>query len=156
MWRLVLKEVIFFVTLLKIVIECCTIHKIGNNWLNYVCATLSQEEAPPVREEAFTSTHKPITVDGQTQVTVGTTHISRLTDDQLIKEFLSGSYCLHGVRHVHLRIAPEWSFINYSVACNHLDMCVSGCRVVEIWILLWKARPSVPRGMGPSWLMQAC
>uniref|UniRef100_A0A671Y9J5 Endoplasmic reticulum lectin n=1 Tax=Sparus aurata TaxID=8175 RepID=A0A671Y9J5_SPAAU len=46
--------------------------------------------------EAFTSTHKPITVGGQTQVTVGTTHISRLTDDQLIKEFLSGSYCLHG------------------------------------------------------------
>lgn len=55
-----------------------------------------QEEAPPVREEAFTSTHKPMTVGGQTQVTVGTTHISRLTDDQLIKEFLSGSYCLHG------------------------------------------------------------
>ncbi|TKS85437.1 Endoplasmic reticulum lectin 1 ER lectin [Collichthys lucidus] len=56
----------------------------------------SQEETPPVREEAFTSTHKPMTVGGQTQVTVGTTHISRLTDDQLIKEFLSGSYCLHG------------------------------------------------------------
>ncbi|XP_035519795.1 endoplasmic reticulum lectin 1 [Morone saxatilis] len=55
-----------------------------------------EEEAPPVREEAFTSTHKPMTVGGQTQVTVGTTHISRLTDDQLIKEFLSGSYCLHG------------------------------------------------------------
>lgn len=55
-----------------------------------------QEEAPPVREEAFTSTHKPMTVGGQTQVTVGTTHISRLTDEQLIKEFLSGSYCLHG------------------------------------------------------------
>uniref|UniRef100_A0AAQ5Y1I2 Endoplasmic reticulum lectin n=1 Tax=Amphiprion ocellaris TaxID=80972 RepID=A0AAQ5Y1I2_AMPOC len=54
------------------------------------------EEAPPVREEAFTSTHKPMTVGGQSQVTVGTTHISRLTDDQLIKEFLSGSYCLHG------------------------------------------------------------
>uniref|UniRef100_A0A8C4FDI4 Endoplasmic reticulum lectin n=1 Tax=Dicentrarchus labrax TaxID=13489 RepID=A0A8C4FDI4_DICLA len=56
----------------------------------------AREEAPPVREEAFTSTHKPMTVGGQTQVTVGTTHISRLTDDQLIKEFLSGSYCLHG------------------------------------------------------------
>uniref|UniRef100_A0AAQ5XB48 Endoplasmic reticulum lectin n=1 Tax=Amphiprion ocellaris TaxID=80972 RepID=A0AAQ5XB48_AMPOC len=55
-----------------------------------------REEAPPVREEAFTSTHKPMTVGGQSQVTVGTTHISRLTDDQLIKEFLSGSYCLHG------------------------------------------------------------
>uniref|UniRef100_A0A8D3CDF1 Endoplasmic reticulum lectin n=1 Tax=Scophthalmus maximus TaxID=52904 RepID=A0A8D3CDF1_SCOMX len=47
-------------------------------------------------KEAFTSTHKPMTVGGQSQVTVGTTHISRLTDDQLIKEFLSGSYCLHG------------------------------------------------------------
>ncbi|KAM7408911.1 hypothetical protein PAMA_002568 [Pampus argenteus] len=55
-----------------------------------------EEESTPVREEAFTSTHKPMTVGGQTQVTVGTTHISRLTDDQLIKEFLSGSYCLHG------------------------------------------------------------
>lgn len=69
--------------------------------LNYIFDVL-QEEASPVREEAFTSTHKPMTVGGQSQVTVGTTHISRLTDDQLIKEFLSGSYCLHGVRHVHL------------------------------------------------------
>ncbi|XP_065152472.1 endoplasmic reticulum lectin 1 [Paramisgurnus dabryanus] len=48
------------------------------------------------REEAYTSTHKPLTVGGQSKVTVGTTHISRLTDEQLIKEFLSGSYCLHG------------------------------------------------------------
>ncbi|KAF7662422.1 hypothetical protein LDENG_00235990 [Lucifuga dentata] len=55
-----------------------------------------EEEVSPMREEAFTSTHKPMTVGGQSQVTVGTTHISRLTDDQLIKEFLSGSYCLHG------------------------------------------------------------
>uniref|UniRef100_A0A8C2YYA0 Endoplasmic reticulum lectin n=1 Tax=Cyclopterus lumpus TaxID=8103 RepID=A0A8C2YYA0_CYCLU len=53
-----------------------------------------EEQLKP--EEAFTSTHKPMTVGGQSQVTVGTTHISRLTDDQLIKEFLSGSYCLHG------------------------------------------------------------
>uniref|UniRef100_A0A3Q4HFZ6 Endoplasmic reticulum lectin n=1 Tax=Neolamprologus brichardi TaxID=32507 RepID=A0A3Q4HFZ6_NEOBR len=53
-------------------------------------------ETSAVREEAFTSTHKPMTVGGQSQVTVGTTHISRLTDEQLIKEFLSGSYCLHG------------------------------------------------------------
>ncbi|XP_006004013.1 endoplasmic reticulum lectin 1 isoform X1 [Latimeria chalumnae] len=45
--------------------------------------------------ERFTATHKPIGVGGQ-QVTVGTTHISKLTDDQLIKEFLSGSYCFHG------------------------------------------------------------
>ncbi|XP_062257201.1 endoplasmic reticulum lectin 1 isoform X2 [Platichthys flesus] len=59
-------------------------------------ATTEEEATPPVREEAFTSSHKPITVGGQTQVTVGTTHISRLTDDQLIKEFLSGVYCLHG------------------------------------------------------------
>lgn len=51
-----------------------------------------------MKEEAYTSTHKPLTVGGQSQVTVGTTHISRLTDEQLIKEFLSGSYCLHGVR----------------------------------------------------------
>ena len=49
-----------------------------------------------MREEAFTSTHKP-TVSVTSQVIVGSTHISRLTDDQLIKEFLSGSYCLHGV-----------------------------------------------------------
>lgn len=56
----------------------------------------------PVREEAFTSTHKPMTVGGQVQVTVGTTHISRLTDDQLIKEFLSGLYCLQGVRRVFI------------------------------------------------------
>ncbi|XP_011601737.1 endoplasmic reticulum lectin 1 isoform X1 [Takifugu rubripes] len=53
-----------------------------------------EEEAQPVKEEA--SAHKPVTVAGQAQVAVGTTHISRLTDDQLIKEFLSGSYCLHG------------------------------------------------------------
>ncbi|XP_029031196.1 endoplasmic reticulum lectin 1 isoform X2 [Betta splendens] len=55
-----------------------------------------EEDVSPVREEAFTSTHKPMTVGGQSQITVGTTHISRLTDEQLIKEFLSGSYCLHG------------------------------------------------------------
>lgn len=55
-----------------------------------------EEPVSPVREEAFTSTHKPMTVGGQIQVTVGSTHISRLTDDQLIREFLSGSYCLHG------------------------------------------------------------
>lgn len=54
-----------------------------------------------MKEEA--STHKPITVAGQVQVAVGTTHISRLTDDQLIKEFLSGSYCLHGVGRLSFR-----------------------------------------------------
>lgn len=71
-----------------------------NPWLNYICDMLQEEASAPVREESFTSTHKPITVGGQSQVTVGTTHISRLTDDQLIKEFLSGSYCLHGVSYV--------------------------------------------------------
>ncbi|XP_030627548.1 endoplasmic reticulum lectin 1 isoform X3 [Chanos chanos] len=59
-------------------------------------ASDKEEDVSPVREEAFTSTHKPMTVGGQAQVAVGTTHISRLTDEQLIKEFLSGSYCLHG------------------------------------------------------------
>ncbi|XP_076141906.1 endoplasmic reticulum lectin 1 isoform X1 [Alosa pseudoharengus] len=59
-------------------------------------STTEKGEAPPVREEAYTSTHKPMAVGGQSQVAVGTTHISRLTDEQLIKEFLSGSYCLHG------------------------------------------------------------
>uniref|UniRef100_A0A8C1YAD8 Endoplasmic reticulum lectin n=1 Tax=Cyprinus carpio TaxID=7962 RepID=A0A8C1YAD8_CYPCA len=56
----------------------------------------SERDQRGSREEAYTSTHKPLTVGGQAQVTVGTTHISRLTDEQLIKEFLSGSYCLHG------------------------------------------------------------
>ncbi|XP_062320457.1 endoplasmic reticulum lectin 1 [Osmerus eperlanus] len=61
------------------------------------CPRPFQEEAEsPVREEAFSSTHKPLVVGGQTQVTVGSTHISHLTDEQLIREFLSGSYCLHG------------------------------------------------------------
>ncbi|RXM29309.1 Endoplasmic reticulum lectin 1 [Acipenser ruthenus] len=55
-----------------------------------------EEETSSVREERFSATHKPISVGGQQQVTVGTTHISKLTDEQLIKEFLSGSYCLHG------------------------------------------------------------
>lgn len=77
-----------------------------NTWIISNCDML-QEEAPPVREEAFTSTHKPMAVGGQSQVPVGTTHISRLTDDQLIKEFLTGSYCLHGVRHTLL--STEWS-----------------------------------------------
>ncbi|XP_028676252.1 endoplasmic reticulum lectin 1 isoform X2 [Erpetoichthys calabaricus] len=54
-----------------------------------------EEDVTAFREERFTS-HKPISVGSQQQVTVGTTHISKLTDEQLIKEFLSGSYCLHG------------------------------------------------------------
>ncbi|XP_053731111.1 endoplasmic reticulum lectin 1 isoform X1 [Synchiropus splendidus] len=55
-----------------------------------------EEETTTLKEEGFTSSHKPMAVGGQSQVAVGTTLISRLTDDQLIKEFLSGSYCLHG------------------------------------------------------------
>ncbi|KAJ8359768.1 hypothetical protein SKAU_G00162930 [Synaphobranchus kaupii] len=55
-----------------------------------------EEETSPAKEELFSSTHKPLAVGGQAQIAVGTTHISRLTDEQLIKEFLSGSYCLHG------------------------------------------------------------
>ncbi|XP_061646275.1 endoplasmic reticulum lectin 1 [Phyllopteryx taeniolatus] len=51
-----------------------------------------READSPTREEAFTSSQK--SVGGQ--VAGGTTHISRLTDEQLVKEFLSGSYCLHG------------------------------------------------------------
>lgn len=90
-----------------------------DTWLRSIFDTL-QEEASPVREEAFTSTHKPITVGGQSQVTVGTTHISRLTDEQLIKEFLSGSYCLHGVRHARLQHLR--SLINYSVTYHHLNV----------------------------------
>ncbi|KAJ8385473.1 hypothetical protein AAFF_G00185690 [Aldrovandia affinis] len=59
-------------------------------------AVPEKEDVSPVREESFSSTHKPLAVGGQAQIAVGTTHISRLTDEQLIKEFLSGSYCLHG------------------------------------------------------------
>lgn len=50
------------------------------------------------KEEKFSSIHKPVAVGSHQLLTVGTTHISKLTDDQLIKEFLSGSYCFHGVR----------------------------------------------------------
>lgn len=94
---------------------------IDNNWLNYIFVTPSQEEAPPVREEAFTCSHKLITVGWHAHVSVSIPHVLRLTADQLIKGFLSGSYCMRGVRQVHLRITPEQSFINYSVACN--GMC---------------------------------
>lgn len=116
--------------------------------LKYIFDVL-QEPTPPIREEAFSSTHKPITVGGQTQVTVGTTHISRLTDEQLIREFLSGSYCLHGVRNVPY-IPPEQFLTNHTLTSNHLQMFISGSRVVEIWVLLRKARPSVPWGKGPQ------
>lgn len=74
-----------------------------------------------------TSTHKPITVSGQSQVAVGTTHISRLTDDQLIKEFLSGSYCLHGVSRLNCRASAGSLLRIYLMLC-----CVPGRRVVEV------------------------
>ncbi|XP_050807829.1 endoplasmic reticulum lectin 1 isoform X1 [Gopherus flavomarginatus] len=57
---------------------------------------IKEEEIHSTKEEKFSSIHKPVAVGSQQLVTVGTTHISRLTDDQLIKEFLSGSYCFHG------------------------------------------------------------
>ncbi|XP_072437007.1 endoplasmic reticulum lectin 1 isoform X1 [Chiloscyllium punctatum] len=57
----------------------------------------AQEEldATSTSDEKFVS-HKSISVGGQQPVVVGTTHISKLTDEQLIQEFLSGSYCFHG------------------------------------------------------------
>ncbi|KAG8583861.1 hypothetical protein GDO81_008577 [Engystomops pustulosus] len=54
-----------------------------------------EEERQGVKEK-FSTIHKPVTVGSQQHVTVGTTHISKLTDEQLIKEFLTGSYCFHG------------------------------------------------------------
>uniref|UniRef100_A0A8D0CCJ9 Endoplasmic reticulum lectin n=1 Tax=Salvator merianae TaxID=96440 RepID=A0A8D0CCJ9_SALMN len=55
-----------------------------------------EEEINSAKEEKFASFHKPVAVGTPQLLTVGTTHISKLTDDQLIKEFLSGSYCFHG------------------------------------------------------------
>ncbi|XP_025032837.1 endoplasmic reticulum lectin 1 isoform X1 [Python bivittatus] len=55
-----------------------------------------EEEINSAKEEKFSSFHKPVAVGTSQLLTVGTTHISKLTDDQLIKEFLSGSYCFHG------------------------------------------------------------
>ncbi|CAM4540839.1 unnamed protein product [Caretta caretta] len=57
---------------------------------------VKEEEIHSTKEEKFSSIHKPVAVGSQQLLTVGTTHISKLTDDQLIKEFLSGSYCFHG------------------------------------------------------------
>ncbi|KAJ7404834.1 Endoplasmic reticulum lectin 1 [Willisornis vidua] len=57
---------------------------------------VKEEEMPSAKEEKFSSIHKPVAVGSQQLLTVGTTHISKLTDEQLIKEFLSGSYCFHG------------------------------------------------------------
>uniref|UniRef100_A0A8C6VBS4 Endoplasmic reticulum lectin n=1 Tax=Naja naja TaxID=35670 RepID=A0A8C6VBS4_NAJNA len=55
-----------------------------------------EEEINSAKEEKFSSFHKPVAVGTSQLLTVGTTHISKLTDEQLIKEFLSGSYCFHG------------------------------------------------------------
>ncbi|XP_015982950.1 endoplasmic reticulum lectin 1 isoform X2 [Rousettus aegyptiacus] len=55
-----------------------------------------EEDLQLTKEERFPAIHKAIAVGSQPMLTVGTTHISKLTDDQLIKEFLSGSYCFHG------------------------------------------------------------
>uniref|UniRef100_A0A8C3TVF2 Endoplasmic reticulum lectin n=1 Tax=Catharus ustulatus TaxID=91951 RepID=A0A8C3TVF2_CATUS len=57
---------------------------------------VKEEEMPSTKEEKFSSIHKPVAVGSHQLLTVGTTHISKLTDEQLIKEFLSGSYCFHG------------------------------------------------------------
>ncbi|PKU33978.1 hypothetical protein llap_15719 [Limosa lapponica baueri] len=57
---------------------------------------VKEEEMHSAKEEKFSSIHKPVAVGSHQLLTVGTTHISKLTDDQLIKEFLSGSYCFHG------------------------------------------------------------
>lgn len=64
----------------------------------FLCKIPFQEEMQSTKEEKFSSIHKPVAVGSHQLLTVGTTHISKLTDDQLIKEFLSGSYCFHGVR----------------------------------------------------------
>uniref|UniRef100_A0A8C5L1B6 Endoplasmic reticulum lectin n=1 Tax=Jaculus jaculus TaxID=51337 RepID=A0A8C5L1B6_JACJA len=55
-----------------------------------------EEDLQSAKEERFPAIHKPIAIGSQPVLTVGTTHISKLTDDQLIKEFLSGAYCFHG------------------------------------------------------------
>ncbi|XP_027720874.1 endoplasmic reticulum lectin 1 [Vombatus ursinus] len=55
-----------------------------------------EEEPHSTKEDKFTSIPKPVALGTHQLLTVGTTHISKLTDDQLIKEFLSGSYCFHG------------------------------------------------------------
>ncbi|NXJ04567.1 ERLEC protein, partial [Odontophorus gujanensis] len=55
-----------------------------------------EEETPSTKEEKFSSIHKPLAIGSHQLLTVGTTLISKLTDDQLIIEFLSGSYCFHG------------------------------------------------------------
>uniref|UniRef100_A0A8V5G3G2 Endoplasmic reticulum lectin n=1 Tax=Melopsittacus undulatus TaxID=13146 RepID=A0A8V5G3G2_MELUD len=57
---------------------------------------VKEEEMQSTKEEKFSSIHKPVAVGSHQLLTVGTTHISKLTDEQLIKEFLSGSYCFHG------------------------------------------------------------
>lgn len=71
-----------------------------------------QEEINSAKEEKFSSFHKPVAVGTSQLLTVGTTHISKLTDEQLIKEFLSGSYCFHGVR---ITIYEPFLYIFYMI-----------------------------------------
>ncbi|MEE6528070.1 hypothetical protein FKM82_029977, partial [Ascaphus truei] len=58
----------------------------------------NKEEEQQATKDKISTILKPVSIGSQQQITVGTTHISKLTDEQLIKEFLSGSYCFHGVR----------------------------------------------------------
>ncbi|KAM9069108.1 endoplasmic reticulum lectin 1 isoform X1 [Sarcophilus harrisii] len=55
-----------------------------------------EEEVHSTKEDKLTPVPKPVALGTHQLLTVGTTHISKLTDDQLIKEFLRGSYCFHG------------------------------------------------------------
>uniref|UniRef100_A0A2K6H001 Endoplasmic reticulum lectin n=1 Tax=Propithecus coquereli TaxID=379532 RepID=A0A2K6H001_PROCO len=63
-----------------------------------------EEDLQSTKEERFPAIHKPIAIGSQPMLTVGTTHISKLTDDQLIKEFLSGSYCFHGGQVISINV----------------------------------------------------
>ncbi|XP_075452046.1 endoplasmic reticulum lectin 1 isoform X2 [Ascaphus truei] len=56
----------------------------------------NKEEEQQATKDKISTILKPVSIGSQQQITVGTTHISKLTDEQLIKEFLSGSYCFHG------------------------------------------------------------
>uniref|UniRef100_A0A8B9C603 Endoplasmic reticulum lectin n=1 Tax=Anser brachyrhynchus TaxID=132585 RepID=A0A8B9C603_9AVES len=54
---------------------------------------VKEEEMHSTKEDKFSSIHKPVAVGSHQLLTVGTTHISKLTDDQLIKD---GSGCFWG------------------------------------------------------------
>lgn len=86
-----------------------------------------QEETSSAKEEKFSSIHKPVAVGSSQLLTVGTTHISKLTDEQLIKEFLSGSYCFHGV-----------SFMYW--VCSRLYLCAF-CNCPWSWFWMKSSSP---------------